>query len=72
MGTSSILAGAVMAAVLRASGKSCDKKGLIHAVCIWKKKLGIAFQAKMISFVLDNEIIKIYLFKLAWLPFLTV
>ncbi|XP_048751915.2 L-fucose kinase-like isoform X2 [Ostrea edulis] len=32
MGTSSILAGAVMAAVLRASGKSCDKKGLIHAV----------------------------------------
>lgn len=55
MGTSSILAGAVMAAVLRASGKSCDKKGLIHAVCIWKKKLGIAFQAKMISFVLDNE-----------------
>uniref|UniRef100_A0A8W8K6I8 L-fucose kinase n=1 Tax=Magallana gigas TaxID=29159 RepID=A0A8W8K6I8_MAGGI len=32
MGTSSILAGAVMAALLRASGKSCDKKGLIHAV----------------------------------------
>ncbi|XP_021373527.1 L-fucose kinase-like isoform X1 [Mizuhopecten yessoensis] len=32
MGTSSILAGAVMAALLRASGKSCDRKGLIHAV----------------------------------------
>jgi hypothetical protein len=36
MGTSSILAGAVMAAVLRASGKSCDKKELIHAVCMRK------------------------------------
>ncbi|XP_022341951.2 L-fucose kinase-like isoform X3 [Crassostrea virginica] len=32
MGTSSILAGAVMACLLRASGKTCDKKGLIHAV----------------------------------------
>jgi len=32
MGTSSTLAGAVMAALLRAGGKSCDKKGLIHAV----------------------------------------
>ncbi|KAJ8302778.1 hypothetical protein KUTeg_019174 [Tegillarca granosa] len=32
MGTSSILSGAVMSALLRAAGKSCDKKGLIHAV----------------------------------------
>ncbi|KAK3086211.1 hypothetical protein FSP39_015281 [Pinctada imbricata] len=32
MGTSSILAGAVMAALLRASGKECDTNGLIHAV----------------------------------------
>lgn len=32
MGTSSILAGAVMAALLRASGKTCDRKGLVHAV----------------------------------------
>lgn len=32
MGTSSILAGAVLAALLTAGGKTFDTKGLIHAV----------------------------------------
>lgn len=32
MGTSSILAGAVLAALLTAAGKTYDTKGLIHAV----------------------------------------
>ena len=39
MGTSSILAGAVLAALLTAGGKTYDTKGLIHAVsldCQWQ------------------------------------
>lgn len=39
MGTSSILAGSVLAALLTAGGKTYDTKGLIHAVsldCWWQ------------------------------------
>ncbi|KAH3830933.1 hypothetical protein DPMN_104190 [Dreissena polymorpha] len=32
LGTSSILAGAVMASLLQTAGKSCDPQGLIHLV----------------------------------------
>ena len=32
LGTSSILAGVVMASLLKAAGKSCDTTGLLHAV----------------------------------------
>ena len=34
MGTSSILAGSVLAALLTAGGKTYDTKGLIHAVSL--------------------------------------
>ena len=32
LGTSSILAGAVLAALLKTAGKSCSMEGLLHAV----------------------------------------